>query len=110
MTTTTKSQTPETDAERDRIVSLKLSGWPEWIDFARKLELGRDEARIFYLGLQKEHIAVVEERNQLRKVCAAISEMDIPANDVHPNVLQEFYYKCKELAQAALKPETGDEP
>lgn len=36
------------------------------------------------------------------KVCETIAEMDIPANDVHPNVLQEFCYKCKELAQKAV--------
>src|ERR1035437_6400204 len=106
--------TPETDAclNRAGMSDGKLPAiwnYDEMVLLARNLELERDEARSksngYQMALEERQdlsAEVIQERDNLINVCAVIAEMDIPANDVHPNVLQEFCYKCKELAQSAL--------
>jgi hypothetical protein len=52
------------------------------------------------------------ENEILSEACRIISEMDVPPNDADPNVIQEFCYKAKELAQNAFvkpKPQAAGE-
>jgi hypothetical protein len=43
-------------------------------DFSRKLERERNEARASYLGLQQEHIKIVAELDQLRKISETLAK------------------------------------
>ena len=71
---------------------LKLFGWnPK-----------KGTADDFLSRLNGEIATLQHQLQSLLRVLTAISEADIPANDFHPNVLQEWCYKAKELAQAAI--------
>ena len=84
--------TPETDAfENERHT---MNAYRKVLDFARKLERERNEVRASYLGLQQEHIKVVAERDQLRKVCDELAgqlKSFYPDNSIRLNIALRDY-------------------